>query len=210
MSAGRQWEIGQKQRNSALLAGRLNLADHKGVLHEYWHAGPLFQNDTPGKPRQIEENRGLLRRNGGAIVTTLKKAFEHIRQFALAYPETREDHPWGESAIKVKGKTFVFMGLTEGRFGLSVKLPRSRDFALDYPFTEPTHYGLGKSGWISASFTGKDSPPLDVLRFWVDESFRAIAPKKLVATAPELSMRSPAAKASAKKKKPAARKPARK
>jgi len=89
-------------------------------------------------------------------VTSLKKAFEHIREFALGYPETREDHPWGESAIKVRGKTFVFMGLTEGKFGLSVKLPRSHEFALDYPFTKSTGYGLGSSGWVSASFVGKD------------------------------------------------------
>ena len=138
-------------------------------------------------------------------MTALKKAFEHVRQFALSYPETREDHPWGESAIKVKGKTFVFMGLSDGRFGLSVKLPRSREFALDYPFTEPTHYGLGKSGWVSASFTGKDSPPLDVLRFWADESFRAIAPKKLAATVPDMIAQSQGASQSAKKK-PAAKK----
>ena len=25
-----------------------------------------------------------------------------LRKAALAYPETREDHPWGESAFKVK------------------------------------------------------------------------------------------------------------
>ena len=140
-------------------------------------------------------------------MTTLKKAFQHVRDFALSFPETREDHPWGESAIKVKGKTFVFMGLAEGRFGLSVKLPRSREFALDYPFTEPTHYGLGKAGWISASFSGKDKPPLDVLRFWVDESFRAIAPKKLVATLPETIARTDAAsKTVTTTKKPAVRK----
>lgn len=143
-------------------------------------------------------------------MTALKKAFEHVRQFALSYPETREDHPWGESAIKVKGKTFVFMGLAEGKLGLSMKLPRSREFALDYPFTRSTGYGLGNSGWVSASFSGKDSPPLDVLRAWVDESFRAIAPKKLVAAMPDMNPKRPAAKSPVKKKpkkkKPASRK----
>jgi predicted DNA-binding protein (MmcQ/YjbR family) len=146
-------------------------------------------------------------------VTALKKAFEQVRRFALSYPETREDHPWGESAIKVKGKTFVFMGLTDGKFGLSVKLPRSHEFALDYPFTKPTGYGLGKSGWISAGFSGKDDPPLDVLQFWVDESFRAVAPRKLVAIVPDRVARTDStAKPSTTKKKPAARKrgPARK
>jgi predicted DNA-binding protein (MmcQ/YjbR family) len=134
-------------------------------------------------------------------MTALKKAFEHVRQFALSYPETREDHPWGESAIKVRGKTFVFMGLAEGKLGLSLKLPRSREFALDYPFTRSTGYGLGSSGWVSASFTGRDKPPLDVLQAWVDESFRAIAPKKLVATMPDAMARSSGASKPAKKKR---------
>ena len=130
------------------------------------------------------EKRQFYWGNRGIRMRRLKKAFEHVRQFALRYPQTREDHPWGESAIKVKGKTFVFMGVGEGRFGLSVKLPRSREFALEYPFTEPTRYGLGRSGWVSASFAAKDDPPLDILRAWVDESFRAVAPKKLVAALP--------------------------
>ena len=114
-------------------------------------------------------------------MATLKQAFDRLRKCALAYPETREDHPWGESAIKVKGKTFVFMGVDKVRLGLSLKLPRSREFALEYPFTKPTPYGLGKSGWVSAEFTGAENPPLDILEAWIDESFRAIAPKKLVA-----------------------------
>jgi predicted DNA-binding protein (MmcQ/YjbR family) len=110
--------------------------------------------------------------------------FAHLRKFALAYPETREDKPWGETAIKVRGKTFLFMGDNEG-LSLSLKLPRSREFALEYPFTKPTAYGLGKSGWVSAKFAAKDKPPLDVLEAWIDESFRAVAPKKLVDTLPE-------------------------
>jgi predicted DNA-binding protein (MmcQ/YjbR family) len=114
-------------------------------------------------------------------MATLKQSFDRLRKHALAYPETREDHPWGESAIKVKGKTFVFMGVDKERLGLSLKLPHSREFALEYPFTKPTAYGLGKSGWVSAEFAAKDKVPLDVLEAWIDESFHAIAPKKVAA-----------------------------
>jgi predicted DNA-binding protein (MmcQ/YjbR family) len=109
----------------------------------------------------------------------LEKTFNSLRALALTYPETREDHPWGETAIKVKGKTFLFMGYSEGRLGLSVKLTDRHEFALQYPFVTPTHYGLGKSGWITATFAGKDKPPMDVLAVWIDDSFRAIAPKRL-------------------------------
>jgi predicted DNA-binding protein (MmcQ/YjbR family) len=118
-------------------------------------------------------------------VSALKRAFERVRSFALAYPETREDLPWGESAIKVKGKTFVFMRVDGSVFGMTVKLPNLREFALEYPFTKPTGYGLGKSGWVTASFGSRDKPPLDILKAWIDESYRAIAPKKLVASLPD-------------------------
>jgi predicted DNA-binding protein (MmcQ/YjbR family) len=115
-------------------------------------------------------------------MATLKQVFEKLRACALRYPDVREDHPWGESAFKVKDKTFVFMGCDKTRLGLSLKLPRSREFALEcHPFTKPTPYGLGKAGWVTAEFFAKDKPPLDILEAWIDESFRAIAPKKVVA-----------------------------
>jgi len=117
------------------------------------------------------------------VVKKASRIGQAIRKHALAYPETTEEFPWGESAFKVKGKTFVFMSAREGELGLSVKLPRSREFALDYPFTAPTGYGLGKAGWVSAQFEGRDRVPLDVLRAWVRESYEAIAPKKLAAQA---------------------------
>lgn len=112
----------------------------------------------------------------------LKKAAESLRDQALGYPETTEDFPWGHSAFKVKGKSFLFLATDEGWLSLSMKLPQSREFALEYPFTKPTGYGLGKAGWVSARFDGNDEVPMDVLSSWLDESYRAIAPKRLVAT----------------------------
>src|ERR1051325_11776035 len=81
-----------------------------------------------------------------------------LRAFALEYPETHEDFPWGERAIKVKGKAFIFMRADDDEVSLSVKLPNSRDMALDLPWAEPTHYGLGKHGWVPAHLRPKDKP----------------------------------------------------
>jgi predicted DNA-binding protein (MmcQ/YjbR family) len=111
--------------------------------------------------------------------STFAKPMAALRKAALAYPETREDHPWGESAFKVKQKVFLFMSLSEDTLRLSMKLPESRDFALLLPFAQPTGYGLGKSGWITASFNPGDSLPLPMLLDWLDESFCAVAPKKV-------------------------------
>ena len=115
-------------------------------------------------------------------LSAIDAAFAALRKQALAFPETRADHPWGHTAIKVRGKASIFLSREEDGLSLSLKLPQSREFALEYPFTEPTGYGLGKSGWVTASFGAKDKPPLDVLAFWLAESFRAIAPKKLLAS----------------------------
>jgi len=113
----------------------------------------------------------------------LTKIQAALRKHALAYPETTEDFPWGHSAFKVKGKGFLFTYLCdeEGYLSLSLKLPISGKMALTLPFASPTGYGMGKHGWVTARFYLNDEIPLDMLNEWVDESFRAVAPKKVLA-----------------------------
>jgi predicted DNA-binding protein (MmcQ/YjbR family) len=114
---------------------------------------------------------------------TLESIELKLRDYAMSFPEATEDFPWGHRAIKVKKKAFLFLGgdKSASELSLSVKLPSSRDIALDLPFAEPTGYGLGKSGWVSARFSKAKDVPLDLLKAWIDESYRAIAPKKLSA-----------------------------
>ena len=104
-----------------------------------------------------------------------------LREHALSYPEAREDFPWGERVVKVASKVFVFLGRAEGGLSMSVKLPGSATFALGLPFASPTGYGLGKSGWVTARFEAGERPPADLLKRWIDESYRAVAPKRLAA-----------------------------
>ncbi len=113
------------------------------------------------------------------LPTSLKKVHASLRQQALSYPETKEDFPWGHSAFKVKGKAFLFMADDKNELSLSVKLPSSGSVALDLPFAEPTGYGLGKSGWVTARFAAKAKAPLWILQQWLEESYCAVAPKKL-------------------------------
>ena len=131
-----------------------------------------------------------------------------LRDFALGYPGAHEEFPWGERVVKVKGKVFVFLGRAEP-LGISVKLPQSRLMALALPFASPTGYGLGKAGWVTAQFGPREKPPMDVLKAWIDESYRAVAPKKLVASlsaAPDAPVA--AKRKTGGKKKTAARKKA--
>jgi predicted DNA-binding protein (MmcQ/YjbR family) len=106
-----------------------------------------------------------------------------LRDHAMAKPQATEHFPWGERAIKVNGKVFLFMRADAQQLSLSTKLPQSGQVALLLPFATPTGYGLGKAGWVSAAFSASQPPPVDMLCSWIDESYRAVAPAKLAALA---------------------------
>jgi len=110
--------------------------------------------------------------------------FAALRRHGLAFPEAVEDFPWEHPVLKVRGKIFVFFDDSDGKFGMGVKLPVSRDFAETFDFASPAGYGLGRSGWISCRFEAGEVPDLDLLKRWMAESYRAIAPKKLGALLP--------------------------
>ena len=118
-------------------------------------------------------------------MTTIDTWFEALRAYGLSLPEATEDHPWGHCALKVRAKTFCWLD-RQDRFSATVKLPVSRDFAAMFDWTEPTGYGLGRSGWVTARFAeDAEAPDLDLLKRWLTESYRAVAPKKLGAHVPD-------------------------
>jgi predicted DNA-binding protein (MmcQ/YjbR family) len=91
--------------------------------------------------------------------------------------------------VKVDGKVFAFLGHPESPPGLSVKLPKTCGEALLLPMCKPTGYGLGRGGWVTAAFQPDDTPPLDLLLRWLDESYRAVTKKKRIK---ELDSQTPA------------------
>src|SRR4029077_17607486 len=101
-----------------------------------------------------------------------KQVESRLRELALAYPETREDFPWGERVIKVKNKIFLFMRADAAGLSLTVKLKSMHRDALRMRNVTKTGYGLGKHGWVTAKFSKGDTPPMELLRLWVNESFR--------------------------------------
>lgn len=114
------------------------------------------------------------------MASALEALKKRLLDAALAYPDAVLDHPWGEDVVKVAKKVFVFFGVPGGKLHVTCKLPETSEMALTLPFATPTGYGLGKSGWVTATFEAIEDVPEDLLRRWIDESYRAIAPKKLV------------------------------
>lgn len=113
----------------------------------------------------------------------LEAAQEKLRVHGLSLPEATEDRPWGHLALKVRGKTFVFLSgadFHEGKLAVTVKLPRSADIVkASVPHVEAAGYGLGKSGWVTARYAPRDAIDIALLKEWIDQSYAAIAPKKL-------------------------------
>ena len=107
---------------------------------------------------------------------------EALRAFGLAYPGAHTKSPWpGHLDLAVNDKTFAYLPAPGQPFHVSCKLPKSAAVALMMPFVKPAAYGLGKSGWVDATPDEKALPPIDLFKSWIDESYRAQAPKKLVA-----------------------------
>ncbi|HKW78208.1 MAG TPA: MmcQ/YjbR family DNA-binding protein [Candidatus Limnocylindria bacterium] len=100
---------------------------------------------------------------------------------ALTLPGAWLDHPWGEDVVKIGKKIFAFFGVDGRTIGIGVKLPRSLLFARTQPFVQRMGYGMDGSGWVVARFARADDVPVDLLRDWIEESYEALAPKKLLA-----------------------------
>ena len=107
----------------------------------------------------------------------------------------------------------AILTVTDDGWGISVKLRESHAEARLLPFTEPTGYGLGKAGWVSARFRSGEPVLFEMLKAWVRESYLQIAPlklaKQLIADTPEpppkaATRSTPAARKAAPKKRVAA------
>src|SRR5690606_170732 len=119
----------------------------------------------------------------------LYHAEAELLDFALSLPEAFEDFPWGgkERTLKVNKKIFAFISIYSypkndpPKLRVGVKLTDSHEGALALPFTRVMGYNMGKSGWVLTAFGAGETPPLPLLIDWVEESYRNIAPKRLLA-----------------------------
>jgi predicted DNA-binding protein (MmcQ/YjbR family) len=103
-----------------------------------------------------------------------------LLDFALSLPEAWEDKPWEDDTVaKVRRKIFVFFG-GPASAQMTVKLVESHAHALSIEGARPSAYGLGSSGWVTVPLDA-DGVDVGLLREWVEESYRVVAPKRLLA-----------------------------
>jgi predicted DNA-binding protein (MmcQ/YjbR family) len=105
-------------------------------------------------------------------------AAARIRSFALSFPQSREDHPFGPDAhvFKVGGGSTMFAILGDGPpVSVTLKLTREeREVALELPFVSEARY-VGRYGWITARIEDEDC--LEAALEWMRESYWLKAPE---------------------------------
>ena len=107
---------------------------------------------------------------------------EKVRAVCLAFPEATEKKTWGHPTFRVRDKIFASLGVAE-EDDLPVMTMKAAPgeqeslLAEGHPFFYPKY--VGSKGWIGIVLTDDtDWAEIDEL---VEESFRVIAPKRLVA-----------------------------
>ncbi len=120
-----------------------------------------------------------------AVAKNALRTWQKAREFALGMPGATEDFPWGETVAKVNRKVFVFLGVDDGShpLGVTVKLTgeAAHAHALTCPGAERAGYGLGRAGWVSVPLEPQGAPAAELVCDWIEESYRAVAPKRLIA-----------------------------
>ena len=113
------------------------------------------------------------------------RQWDRVREFALSFPKAFEDFPWGVPVVKVATRSqwpplFLWLGERDAESpGVYVKLTDSYDQAVAIAGAFPTTIsGVGQWGRLTVPLPVSD---VDLLFDWVDESYRNVAPKRLVA-----------------------------
>jgi predicted DNA-binding protein (MmcQ/YjbR family) len=123
---------------------------------------------------------------------------DRLLQIVTSLPGAYEDRPWGEPHCKVAGKIFVGWGRDDdGRMSVGFKTDKELQAMLvtSDPRFKIAAY-VGKHGWVNMKLD--PDPSWEEVESFIVDSYRRIAPRKLVK---ELDARQGGAKAPAPVKK---------
>jgi hypothetical protein len=130
------------------------------------------------------------------------KLMQALRKIALGYPEVQEGLVCMKAAFEARGKRFLFIGSDDASYNAMVKLRDSLAEAANLAANVPGCYKVGGSGWVTITLSHEKSPPPGLLERWIDESYRLLVSKQLVALLPERGPQPQAKAKSAKKVRP--------
>lgn len=130
-----------------------------------------------------------------------------LRALAMQYPEAEEGTSCNKLSFKARKKAFLYVGADAESYNVMLKLTDSIAEA-EKLGAKSDAYSPGNNGWTRIIMPLDDAPPAGLLERWIDESYRALAHKELVAMLPDLgtSTKSQAVKKSTPSRKPVKKK----
>lgn len=106
-----------------------------------------------------------------------------LREICLDFPEAVEAEVFGSPTFQIRTKHFAMIHKPDARVSVWRQAPPGAQEA--YVQSEPERYFappyLGPKGWIAAWISPESNPDWAAIADMVDESYRLIAPKRLVA-----------------------------
>lgn len=120
------------------------------------------------------------------VMADSTEQFQHgvsakIREHALTFPEADEGTSCVNRAFKAGGKNFAFLGEKDDECNLRIKLDASiPEIENRANSADGRTWEVGTHGWTMLRFAPDNPPPMSDLERWITESFRLLAPKKIV------------------------------
>jgi hypothetical protein len=107
-------------------------------------------------------------------------AFDEVQRMAMAMPEATEQLAWEEETTwRVRGKIFAMGTAESGRVSVKTSKEEQAELVAGRPEAyEVAHY-VGRYGWVTVALAEVGA---DEFRELLVESWRQIAPKRVVAT----------------------------
>ena len=103
---------------------------------------------------------------------------EALRAAAMRLPQVSEGTSCVNRAFRVGKKAFFYLGEKPDQLRLMVKLQASLEGAAA---RKDPRISVGKFGWTTLRLPLDDLLEVELLSGWIVESYRALAPKRLVA-----------------------------
>ena len=99
----------------------------------------------------------------------------------LSLPEVEEGLAFDKVAFKAGKKNFLFMSNDGDGYNVKLKLKDSLEEAQEQSSGHAGTIYVGSNGWVELEFPHGKSSPQSVLVPWIEESYRLLVPKKIVA-----------------------------
>lgn len=103
-----------------------------------------------------------------------------LRERALELPRVAENGSCLTRAFKARTKGFLYLGETDGTYNVMLKVGDSLDAVRSFCADRPEDCSVGSTNWVTLHFDSDEAPP-PMLSDWIEESYRLLAPRKLVA-----------------------------